>query len=50
MRYGYSDRGVAALYNAALKTVGLIKDGGDKLAVDKSKIRRARESFRAKEK
>ena len=36
-------------YNAALKTVGIITDGGDKLAVDKSKIRRARDSFGAKQ-
>ena len=50
VRYGYSDRGGAALYNAALKTVNIIKDGSDKLAVDKSKIRRARESFGAKQK
>ena len=50
IRYGYSDRGAAALYNAALKSVGAIEDGKDKLAVDKSKIRRARESFGAKQK
>ena len=50
VRYGYSDRGAAALYNAALKTVGLIEDGRDNLAVDKSKIRRARDSFGAKQK
>jgi hypothetical protein len=47
--YGYSDRGAAALYNAALKSVGAIEDGKGKLAVDKSKIRRARESFGAKQ-
>ena len=46
--FGYSDRGAEALYNAALKTVGKISDGRDALAVDKSKIRRARESFGAK--
>ena len=36
IRYGYSDRGAAALWNAALKSVGLIVDGKDKLATDKS--------------
>lgn len=50
IRYGYSDRGSAALYNAALKTIGQIVDGKDTLAVDKSKIRRARETFGAKQK
>ena len=50
IRYGYSDRGAAALYNAALKTVGKIESGEDMLAVDKSKIRRARESFGIKQK
>ena len=49
VRYGWSDRGAAAAHNAALKTVGIITDGGDKLAVDKSKIRRARDSFGAKQ-
>ena len=50
IRYGYSDRGAAALYNAALKTVGKIVDGRDSLAVDKNKIRRARDSFGTKQK
>ena len=50
IRYGYSDRGAAALYNAALKTVGKIESGEDSLAVDKSKIRRARENFGLKQK
>ena len=50
IRYGYSDRGAAALWNAALKSVGLIVDGINKQATDKSKIRRARETFGAKQK
>ena len=50
VRYGWSDRAAAAAYNAALKTVGLIEDGEDKLATDKNKIRRARDSFGAKQK
>ena len=50
IRYGCSDRGAAALFNAALKSVGLICDGDDKLAVDKNKIRRARDSFGAQQK
>ena len=50
VRYGWSDRGAAAAYNAALKTVGVIVDGNDKLAVDKNKIRRERDSFGAKQK
>ena len=45
VRYGWSDRGAAAAFNAALKTVGLITDGDDKLASDHNKIRRARDSF-----
>ena len=49
IRYGYSDRGAAALYNAALKTVGKIESGEDILAVDKNKIRRARETFGLKQ-
>ena len=49
VRYGWSDRAAAAAYNAVLKTVGLIEDGQDKLATDKSKIRRARDSFGAKQ-
>ena len=49
VRYGWSDRAAAAAYNAALKTVGIINDGDDKLATDKSKIRRARDSFGAKQ-
>ena len=49
VRYGWSDRAAAAAYNAALKTVGIINDSDDKLATDKSKIRRARESFGAKQ-
>ena len=50
VRYGWSDRGAAAAFNAALKTVGLITDGDDKLASDHNKIRRARDSFGAKQK
>ena len=49
-RYGISDRAAAALYNAALKTVNLISDDETKLVVDKSKVRRAREIFSAKQK
>ena len=49
-RYGISDRAAAALYNAALKTVDAIKEGETTLVVDKSKIRRGREIFSAKQK
>ena len=49
VRYGWSDRAAAAAYNAALKSVGVIRDGDDKLAVDKNKIRRSRDSFAAKQ-
>ena len=49
-RYGVSDRAAAALFNAALKTVGLIDDENNKLVLDKSKIRRARDIFSAKQK
>ena len=50
VRYGWSDRAAAAAFNASLKAVGVITDGNDKLAVDKNKIRRARDSFGAKQK
>ena len=49
-RYGVSDRAAAALYNAALKTVDIINDEKTSLVVDKSKIRRARDIFSAKQK
>lgn len=49
-RYGISDRAAAALYNAALKTVDIINDDYTKLVVDKSKIRRARDIYAAKQK
>ena len=44
-RYRVSDRAAAALYNAALTTVGLITDDDKNLVVDKSKIRRSRYIF-----
>ena len=50
VRYGWSDRAAAAAFNASLKAVGNITDGNDKLAVDKNKNRRARDSFGAKQK
>ena len=37
VRYGWSDRAAAAAFNAALKSIGKITDGDDKLAVDKNK-------------
>ena len=49
-RYGVSDRAAAALYSATLKTVNIITDDENKLVVDKSKVRRARDIFSAKEK
>lgn len=49
-RYSISDRAAAALYNGALKDQGIIIDGRDQAVVDKSKIRRARQKYRAKEK
>ena len=45
VRYGCSDRGAAADFNFALKTVGLNTDGDDKFASDHNKIRRVRDSF-----
>ena len=46
-RYGISDRAASALYNAALMCNNIItKECKDKV-VDKYKIRRSRESFRA---
>ena len=45
VRYGVSDRAAAALFNAAVKSVELLCDGSDKLAVDKFKISRGRESL-----
>ena len=50
MRYGISDRAAAALHNSTLRTHNIIKDGNDKFAVDKNKIRRSRESYAAKQK
>ena len=50
VRYGRSDRAAAAGYNAALKSIGALTDGDDKLAVDKNKIRRSRDVFAAKQK
>ena len=50
VRYGWSDRAAAAGYNAALKSIGALTDGDDKLAVDKNKIRRSRDVFAAKQK
>ena len=50
MRYGISDRAAAALHNSTLRVHGIIIDGEDKLAVDKSKIRRSREAYSAKQK
>ena len=50
VRYGWSDRAAAAAFNAALKSIGKITDGDDKLAVDKNKIRRSRNTFAAKQK
>ena len=49
-RYGVSDRAGAALYNAALRTVGVVTDDDTVLVVDKNKIRRARDIFSAKQK
>ena len=49
-RYGISDQAAAALYNAALKTVDIITETETKLVVDKSKIRRSRDIFSAKQK
>ena len=49
-RYFISDRAASALYNAALKTVGLITAEDTKIVVDKSKIVRGRASYRAAEK
>ena len=49
-RYRVSDRAAAALYNAALKTVGLITDDDKNLVVDKSNIRRSRDIFASKQK
>ena len=49
-RYGISDRAAASLLNAALKDLNIIKDGKDKDAVDKYKIRRGRDSYRQKQK
>ena len=49
-RYFVSNRAASALYNAALKTVGLITADDNKNVVDKCKIARARASYRALEK
>ena len=49
-RYFISDRAASALYNAALKTVGMITAEDTKNVVDKSKIIRSRASYRAAEK
>ena len=49
IRYGVSDRAAAALYNAALKTVGAITDNTTNLVVDQAKIRRSRDIFSAKQ-
>ena len=49
-RYFISDRAASALYNAALKTVGLITAEDTKKVVDKAKVVRSRASYRASEK
>ena len=49
-RYFISDRAASALYNAALKTVGLITAEDTQKVVDKSKIVRGKASYRAAEK
>ena len=49
-RYFISDRAASALYNAALRTVGLITAEDTQKVVDKAKIARGRASYRAAEK
>ena len=49
-RYFISDRAASALYNAALRTVGLITAEDTQKVVDKAKIVRGRASYRAAEK
>ena len=46
-RYFISDRAASALYNAALKTVGMITAEDNQNVVDKCKIARGRASYRA---
>ena len=49
IRYGISDRAAAAIHNAILIDYDLITDEKKDLVVDKSKIRRCKESFRRKQ-
>ena len=49
-RYFISDRAASALYNAALRTVGLIPAEDTQKVVDTDKIVRGRSSYRAAEK
>ena len=46
-RHGLSDRSAAAISNAVLHNMGLVKDDDMSNIIDKNKVRREREKIRA---